>query len=154
MVIFLKKRKHHTNLSITQFLSCKFSKQEYYLHLNTSIKKKSAVEQNKQNFLECFSRFTSNKICYKTWSKQPFCRKFNNIFWFSRYMIAQDFGFNRNNTHVIVHFYFYLVLLYFFWWKKIFHNQKKLLCFNHPQAWCIFSLLPHALFFKMFNSLF
>lgn len=70
MVIFFYKRKHHTNLSITQFLSRKFSKQKkYYLHLTTSIKKKSAVEQNKQNFLACFSRFTSNKICYKTWSK-------------------------------------------------------------------------------------
>lgn len=51
MVIFFYKRKHHTNLSITQFLSCKFSKQKkYYFHLTISIKKKSAVEQNKQTF--------------------------------------------------------------------------------------------------------
>lgn len=67
MVIFFYKRKHHTNLSITQFLSCKFSKQKYFLHLTTSIKK--AQWSKKHNFLECFSRFTSNKICYKTWSK-------------------------------------------------------------------------------------
>lgn len=53
MVIFFYKRKHHTNLSITQFFSCKFSKQEYYLPLTTSIKK-SAVGQKKQNFLACF----------------------------------------------------------------------------------------------------
>lgn len=161
MVIFLKKRKHHTNLSITQFLSCKFSKQEYYLHLNTSIKKKSAVEQNKQNFLECFSRFTSNKICYKTWSKQPFCRKFNNIFWFSRYMIAQDFGFNRNNTHVIVHFYFYLVLLYFFGERKssttkrsyyvsIIHKHGAFSLYFHT----LYSSRCSILYFNRFNSLF
>ena len=65
---YLKRKEKHIDQYITQFLSCKFSKQEYYFPLTTSIKK-SAVEQNKQNFLECFSRFTSNKICYKTWSK-------------------------------------------------------------------------------------
>lgn len=38
MVIFFYKRKPHTNLSITQFLSCKFSKQKkHYLYLIPSI---------------------------------------------------------------------------------------------------------------------
>lgn len=50
MVIFFYKRKHHTNLSITQFLSCKFSKQKkYYFHLTISIKKKRKAQWSKTN---------------------------------------------------------------------------------------------------------
>lgn len=41
------KRKRHTNLSIKQFLSCKFSKQKYYLHLTTSIKKAQWSKTNR-----------------------------------------------------------------------------------------------------------
>lgn len=68
MVIFLqKKTQYKSKYHAISFLQI-FQK-KYYLHLATSIKKKSAVEQKKHNFLECFSRFTSNKICYKTWSK-------------------------------------------------------------------------------------
>lgn len=69
VIFFLQKKtpyefKYHA-ISLLQI----FQTKNYYLHLTISIKKKSAVEQNEQNFLECFSRFTSNKICYKTWSK-------------------------------------------------------------------------------------
>lgn len=80
MVIFLQKKtpyksKHHAISFLQIFQTKKILSSSDYIN-----QKKSAVEQNKQNFLECFSRFTNNKICYKTWSKQTFCRKFNNIF--------------------------------------------------------------------------
>lgn len=69
MVIFLqKKTQYKSKYHAISFLQI-FQTNYYYLHLTTSINKKNAVEQNKQNFLECFSRFTSSKICYKTWSK-------------------------------------------------------------------------------------
>lgn len=162
MVIFFYKRKHHTNLSITQFLSCKFSKQEILSSSDYINQKKSAVEQYKQNFLECFSRFTSNKICYKTWSKQPSCRKFNNIFCFSGYPIAQNFDFNRNNTYVIVHFCFCLIRLYFFCWRTFSAAKRSHYALLSIHKHGAFSLYFHTLYssrcsilyFNRFNSLF
>lgn len=68
MVIFFTKKtsyksKHHS-ISFPQI----FQTKNYYLHLTTSIKKKRSGAKQTE-LLVCFSRFTSSKICYKTWSK-------------------------------------------------------------------------------------
>lgn len=55
MVIFFYKRKRHTNLSIKQFLSCKFSKQKYYFHLATTIKKKAQWSKTNRPFSMFFT---------------------------------------------------------------------------------------------------
>lgn len=145
MVIFLQKKtpyksKHHSITFLQIFQTKKILSSSDY------IDRKSAVGQNKQNFLVCFSRFTSNKICYKTWSKQPFCRKFNNIFRFSGYPIAKNFDFNRNNTYVIVHFCFFLIRLSFLV-KANFPRQTEtitLLLFIHKHG--AFSFCSHPIF--------
>lgn len=127
------KSKHHAIFFLQIFQTKILSSSDY-------INRKSAVGQNKQNFLVCFSRFTSNKICYKTWSKQPFCRKFNNIFRFSGYPIALNFDFNRNKTYVIVHFYFCLIRRYFFV-KENFPRHNKAIT-----LYCLSTSMVHFLF--------
>lgn len=134
MVIFFlqKKTPYKSKHQAISFLQIFQTKILFSSGHHNQKKKRSGAKQT--DLLVCFSRFTSNKICYKTWSKQPFCRKFNNIFRFSGYPNAQIFDFNRNNTYVIVHFCFCLVLLYsfVFFRKKIFHNKKKPLHFHYP----------------------
>ena len=155
MVIFFYKRKHHTNLSITQFLSCKFSKQKYYLHLTTSIKKKRSGAKQTELFSMFFHPSQAVKYVIKPGQNSLSAASLIIFFDFQDTPIAQDFGFNRNNTHVIVHFCFCLVRLYFFGKRKFSTTKRShYISIIQPQAWCIFSLFPRALFFRMFNSLF
>lgn len=76
------------------------------------------------------------------------------FFDFWGYPIAQNFGFNRNNTCVIVHFYFCLLALIFLA-KANFPRHKEAITLSiHPQAWCIFFLSLSDSFFTPSDSFF
>lgn len=68
VIFFLQKKtsyksKYHA-ISFLQILQTKIFSSSDYVN-----QKKAQWGKKKRNFLECFSRFTGNKICYKTWSK-------------------------------------------------------------------------------------
>lgn len=157
MVIFLqKKTQYKSKYRAISFLQI-FQTNYYYLHLTTSIKKKAQWSKTNRTFQNVFHASQAIKYVIKPGQNSLSAASLIIFFDFrdtKLLIISALIEIIHTSLFIFVSIQFAFILLFFSERKFSTTKRSHYVSIIQPQAWCIFSLSPHALFFKMFNSLF
>lgn len=156
MVIFLQKKtpyksKYHV-ISFLQILQTKIFSSSDYIN-----QKKAQWSKTNRTFQNVFHASQAIKYVIKPGQNSLSAASLIIFFDFrdtKLLIISALIEIIHTSSFIFVSIQFAFILLFFSERKFSTTKRSHYVSIIQPQAWCIPSLFPHALFFKMFNSLF